>query len=398
TPAGLAAWAMVAKPLPNDSARRRQPRCLSEMRPHPTTETYANRLAVTLLDGLVWEAAALAALAAFCGEAEEAARMRRIAEAAARWRANACLCNLPPLAPRERPLRLLAAHAIRSAPPYRALFGLWRQLNLPLRVPWAGSPLLCLPSLEPWRLYEIWCYLRVAAALQTNGWRAIGGNVVRWEPDGLRLALAGGGASRLRFARNGAARRTGPVSDTGPMAASEPEALELFYQPLFPSANLSARRARPEAPEADSLRRTGIEPRFASLSHAMQPDIALRWRGRLSLLDAKFRTYALPLAAQADPGKHPGAEDAIIRQSTALLEDVDKMHTYRDAIVGEGRPVVDSAWCLFPGLPEEGPPIVAYPASTPQQPFGTAGVGALRLRPSANHALLTQLLAQWLAD
>ena len=107
--------------------------------------------------------------------------------------------------------------------------------------------------------------------------------------------------------------------------------------------------------------------------------------GRLLLLDPKYRSYS-----------EVGAEQ----------EDVDKMHAYRDAIVrtdestGQAVPAVDAAWCLFPGVPPSSysrpEPLRAYPASTQTQPFGTAGVGAVQVRPAAENTELTALLRYWL--
>ncbi len=108
----------------------------------------------------------------------------------------------------------------------------------------------------------------------------------------------------------------------------------------------------------------------------MQPDIALTEdgpEGRMWILDAKFKPYALP-----------GEEG----------DDINQMHAYRDAIVdGNRRRCVAHAWCLYAGL-----------AATPNRPqitYGggeTAIVGALCLRPgdSASFRNLRGLLASWL--
>ena len=114
----------------------------------------------------------------------------------------------------------------------------------------------------------------------------------------------------------------------------------------------------------------------------MQPDIALLHEERLYLLDAKFRAYA-----------EPEEVDSFGHSEDALLEDVDKMHAYRDSIVG-----VVQAWCLFPGSANEGRTIVAYPQSTTVQPFGNAGIGAIRLRPGSHSVALERLLHYWLEE
>ncbi len=367
--------------------------CVPEPRPSLTTDTPANRFVVALLLALVQEASALARLAAFCGEEAEAERMREVAEAAGCWRVIPCLreVNPPPEAagqPDPSP---------GGPPHYRALFAVARRLHQPLRFDWAGSPLLCLPSLEAWRLYELWCFLRVGAALRAGGWQITGGELLRWGTDGLRIVPQTGRASRLCFMRavgKGTARPNGRQRDAAGAIRSEPERLELFYQPLFPSANQQAQWPGQTRNAGDGIEETGSG--LYALSHAMQPDIAIRRQERLYLLDAKFRAYA-PSEAEREEEALSSLEPGAIRQPAALLEDIDKMHAYRDAIVRDGKPVVQAAWCLFPGTPENGPDRIVYPTATPQQPFGTAGVGALRLRPGWEAPLLDALLGAWLS-
>ena len=337
---------------------------LLETRRVATPDTPAQHFAAELLRAIALEAEALAELAAFCERTGEEHRARHLAAAARHALAFPFLRDLPPRVGQTAQNLLSAESVLRASPPYRALFGLARRLLHPLRFDWTtATPPLLPPSRVLWHLYEVWCFLRTAEALRAEGCRLTGGDAIRWEQDGMRLALATGRASRLRFLRGKAS-------------------LELLYQPLFPSANQAVARRRPESPPGT--------PALFSRSHAMQPDIALLYRGRLFLLDPKFRAYAAP-----------GEEQ----------EDVDKMHTYRDAIArrtetGRGRRVVTAAWCLFPGAPsteESSVPAAAlraFPAATVALPFGTAGVGALRLRPGSpsSHALLLRLLASWLQD
>jgi hypothetical protein len=370
-----------------------------DLLPENTADTRANRLAVTLLDAIGREAAALAVLARLCGEAGESARAGRVAEAARIWRTTTFLRDLTPLAARERADLPGGENTLRSAPAYRALVSHWRRLYAVPRFDWTGHPLVDLPALEAWHLYEIWCFLKVAAALRDEGWRLMGGDALRWEANGLCLALVKGRASRLRFLppdvytskRRGGREKPAlsrretveypPGRSRSPETpASDPaaqEVLELFYQPLFLSANQQAR--------ATARARSDAEPAaFASRSHAMQPDSALLWRGRLYLLDPKFRAYSLP-----------GEEQ----------DDVNKMHAYRDAIIRLDAPrasrAVAAAWCLFPGEPSSCPALPeavrAYPASTPERPFGAAGIGAIRLRPgdAAAPSPLALLLHHW---
>jgi hypothetical protein len=201
------------------------------------------------------------------------------------------------------------------------------------------STALLMAERAPWQLYEIWAYMKVVEALLKIGWRLEEGKGVRLVVRGLELELAHGRASALRF--------------LPPTTSPHKERLTLWYQPYFPSAN----------------QRTGANS-IVSLTHAMQPDIGLEWQGKWWLLDAKCKPYSAPQAEQGD---------------------TDKMHTYRDAIRCVGRQVVQEAWCLFPGTPCEVRAVLASPQSTPDAPFGMAGIGAILLRPNR-----LSLLYQWL--
>jgi len=373
TPDGQKAW-LERNARPKNALSPPETARLPENRPLPTPDTLANRFVVTLLQTLEAEANALASLARFCAEEAEAERMQTVRGGAQRRLRSETLRGLRPLTAAERSLLPAAAPPLRYAPPYRLLFQAWLTLDAPLRFDWAHLPLLRLPSVESWRLYEIWCFLRTAAALRASGWQVVDGDALRYEANGLRLCLQTGRASRLRFlpaSIRSAPARTASAGDASPL-------LELFYQPLFPSANRRLANRTTDAEDAPIL----------SLTHAMQPDIALRFRGRLFLLDPKYRTYATP-----DEG--PKEADARHEES-ALQTDIDKMHAYRDSLVRSGQRVVDSAWCLFPGSAERTKTIVAYPSGVTEQPFGTAGIGALRLRPGEAPDLLASLITHWL--
>jgi hypothetical protein len=375
-PRPLTAWLATRQ----DDTHRDETARVTEARPVVSVNTPANRLVVTLLADLEREAHALATLADFCEEPDEAERARRVATAVRRGRGHHALHGLTPLSEAERAVLSESEVLLRCPPPYRTLFSLCRLLHPPLGLDWSDAALLRLPQRAPWLLYEIWCFLRVAACLRASGWRPVEGDSVRVTPNGLRLALTTGRASRLRFTREGAS-------------------LELFYQPLFVSANQVEGKNRVSGigyrvsgkpdlqysgisigiqnPTPDTRHPTpGL---FVSRTHAMQPDIALLREGEFYLLDAKYRVYA-----------PPGEVDSFGHQDDALLDDVDKMHAYRDSIVGAAQ-----AWCLFPGSPDEARDIVAYPQSSSVQPFGTAGIGAIRLRPGCNAVVLERLLRSW---
>ena len=358
-------------------------------------DTWANRLTVSLLRHIEEEAKTLSQLAHFCDAQQESAEAERLVKMARRTRTGTFLRDCPGLRDREAAQEMTGDNIGRCSPPYRAVYRAWRSLHHPLDFDWSGSPLLYLPALEPWYLYEIWCYLQVAAALMRAGWHLTHSDLLRCTPNGLRLGLATGRASRLCFIRK---RKEEPQSKIQTPELKSSERLFLYYQPLFASANQTAQRTmqtgikqgkaadggeKEDGVESGKKDRKYVDAEFAfvSRSHAMQPDIVLHWNGGLALLDSKFKRYA-------------EAEDA--------QDDINKMHTYRDAItrrshsgaasMTRGAPPVSAAWCLFPGMGAANPekveaeaithnPLYAYPTATPETPFGTAGVGAFWLRP-----------------
>ena len=304
------------------------------------------------------EVQALYRLSLFCEEPAAIAAAEGLSRRIDHWRRQPPYCDISPSVMSGPPPP--AEALLRSAPAYRSLYEAIRRFRSGLHIDWSESAVLRFPLLEGWHLYEIWCFLRVGVALRDLGWQLFETDCLVIVPDGMRLRLAHGKASRMRFR---APRASTSLCGQGSL-------LELVYQPQFVGANQTSGRTS-----------TG----FHSLSHVMQPDVALIRDHRLLLLDPKYRPYA-----------EFGAEQ----------EDVDKMHAYRDAIVGTdartGRtvPAVDAAWCLFPGLPRDSganpAPLRTYPAATPDRPFGTAGVGAVQVRPGAQNAELSDLLRNWL--
>ena len=100
-----------------------------------------------------------------------------------------------------------------------------------------------------------------------------------------------------------------------------------------------------------------------SYSHALRPDIVLMKAGRGKLiLDAKYK-------GKNTPGAMYGEETTEGTIGRYKEEDLDKMHTYRDAIRD-----VYGAFALYPG--EES---VIYPSHQARRSF--QGIGALPLKP-----------------
>ncbi len=317
----------------------RVPASLEEQVTVATTDTPENRWIAALLAGWRRDLASIAALARWTGDTAAASTAEGLLSRLRRLEAAEFLMDSCRYAPAAPPPRLLLDSR------YRTLLKLDREHRRRLRIEW-DAPAFTLPAREGWLLYETWCFLRTAAALMALGFRAVSGDSVQVRPGRLSLQLAKGRASRLRFSLRS-------------------QLVELYYNRAF---------AGPSADEAQP----------GSRSHTMIPDICLECRGRFLVLDAKYRSY--------DP---PAGPDSVY-QAGALYEDVDKMHAYRDAIVRSERPVVDAAWCLFPGR-TEGPEIISYPTSSSHEPFGRAGIGALRLRPGRDYAPLAGLIASWLS-
>ena len=352
-PADHRAWAQTTRQsAPGSPARIR------ELRPARTVQTAANRIAGGFLAVLAEETRALQRLAHFCEESAAVATAEQLNHNLRHWLRKTPFSECG--APGRTAPAFAAETLLRCSPAYRSLYAVIGTLKSGLSVDWSESAVLRFPILEAWHLYEIWCFLRVGMALREIGWQPVETDCLQIVPTGMRLRLAHGKASRIRFR----------APNSSAASSSTDVGLELMYQPLYPSAN-----------------RTSTLPAqgYRSLSHDMQPDIALVKNSRLLLLDPKYRPYG-----------EIGDEQ----------EDVDKMHTYRDAIVrtdaSTGRPVpaVDAAWCLFPGVPISASSgherLRAYPASTPEQPFGTAGVGAVQARPGVENIEFVALLRHWL--
>ena len=216
-------------------------------------------------------------------------------------------------------------------PEYACVFDIMARYRRDFQFDWS-HPVLTLPARETWRLYETWCLFTTLDALCALGCVPTASSLFLIKEGRLTWTLATDTASRLTLRTTGNKR------------------LVLTYNPTF------------------------AEGRH-SLSHTMQPDIVLSSGDALWILDAKFKSYALP----GDEGS-----------------DINQMHAYRDAIVDDaGRRTVVTAWCLYAGL--------ADAPNRPRLTYGRAGdtaVGALCLRPgdSTTFTNLRGLLSDWLKE
>ena len=304
--------------------------------------TPANRLIAMLLRQLSAEANSLALLAAFCADANAETQARTLENRVKSLLAQDLWREQKPI-PLGQIALLLPVQRAKASLPYRLILDHWQRFRAEFAgFDWSGLAALTLSERALWQIYEIWCFLHIVQALQGLGWSLIGETQIQIIADGMHLVPATGQASCLSFMLPNAPRK------------SKKSMLELFYQPLFVSANRQL------------TRETLNEDRYVSRSHAMQPDFVIKHQRHLVVFDAKLRSYSTF-----------GSEQ----------DDIDKMHAYRDGIVRRAgqsvRPAVSAAWCLFPGLSntEELSGIRAYPAPTKAAPFGNGDIGAIQLRP-----------------
>ncbi len=112
-----------------------------------------------------------------------------------------------------------------------------------------------------------------------------------------------------------------------------------------------------EIPDANATARE-------SYSHTLRPDIVVAKCNQILIFDAKFKV-------KDKGGGFYGNESEYGRITSWKDEDIDKMHTYREAIRN-----VTGAYILYPG--EKG---IVYPSHSATGRYG--GVGALPLKPEA---------------
>jgi hypothetical protein len=326
----------------------RLPRRIGETAAVPTFHTPINRAVKAILVQLAGDLGCIIALA----QSAEAPDVARQAEAL-REAVRRCL--------RRDPWRFLAptpvqhAYPLASGPAYRYFFEQWRHYRDRFAFDWT-NPLFTLPARETWLLYEYYCLFTVAAVLRNIGFHAVSASDLALCRSGMTFSLEKGRASRLVFRRKG-----GPP-------------VTLHYNPSFPRKEM------------------GPANGWHSRSHSLRPDISLERDGSLLLFDAKFKSYAEPIPTNE-------CRPSWSFREGALLPDIQQMHTYRDAIVfGEQENVVSEAWLLYAGrITAANPDIVAYPRSTPAQPFGVGRIGAILLRPDGEPEALRKLV-QWFCE
>ena len=314
------------------AARRGQAvRSLEENVTALTPDTPENRAVKSFLRLLERDSAAIGRMAEAEGEPEATERAEHCAKQlhgllADAWWEEVTADNLAWTKP--------PTQRAMARPEYAQIFRTMRRYRSGFQFDWE-QPLFALPPRETWRLYETWCLFTVLDALGSAGYSPrLAESLFAVREGRLTFTLAQGNASCVRLA--------------GPQGRR----LSLIYNQTFAQGE-------------------------RSLSHAMQPDITLEDEasGRVWILDAKFKPYALP-----------GEEG----------DDINQMHAYRDAIVdSEGRRCVAHAWCLYAGQVD-----IPNRASITYGGGENAPVGALCLRPgdAASFKNLSGLLASWLAQ
>lgn len=175
------------------------------------------------------------------------------------------------------------------------------------------------------QIYEYWCFFVLREILLGICAEVPGGNFLVTSPDGLRIQLAKGRKSECRFEFTGADGQKAKVS--------------LFYNKRF---------VRPKAPrvEWDGSYTSSFDPDFSVQIVRAGGDAPVHWLH----FDAKYRlqrqqTEALFEDSMAEDEEDDGATNYHAELSRVhKQEDLFKMHTYRDGILGSR-----GAYVLFPG-------------------------------------------------
>lgn len=284
----------------DDGPRRPSPRTILDRRAEPRLDLYENRLVRSYHDAVAATLRRLLHHPRLAGDEALQARLQRLARRLGLARRQArFLDEVRRLdrAPRELTQVLLRHPAYRAA--LEGFLAFQKELLVRIDDPRLEAPLENLPQ-----LYQLWCTLTAIQQVLTRaiglGYR-IGSQRLLW-PDELGLVVA------LRLGGRAALELEHP--QTGTRIRLVPE------------------------------RTFGTTGALRSATYPQRPDLALERH------DASGRVEVLVLDPKYKLDPDP-SEDVTGRPKKA---DIDKMHTYRDAIVdAQGRPVVRGAWILYPG-------------------------------------------------
>lgn len=279
--------------LPSDDQGR--PRRVVDLRPVETIDTPENRFIAHFSAVVARRLRRLISMAADVPALDE----REVSDLfSTTRRAIKSVPELLELRPSGTPPSSLA---MMRLPPYRQALGLWNRfrhsLTATLDDRLLDAPLDNLPY-----LYELWGTLMALQgtidAVAESNWTVENHVIFKESPYGFAIEPLLGGRPALIARSNDGSRR-----------------LE-----FVPQATANA---------------GGLE--FASISNSMRPDVAVKiWRG----LDLETVLLFDPKYKRQDQGP--------------VVEDINKMHTYRDAIRGRGqRRVVRYAAIMYPGAAEK---------------------------------------------
>lgn len=237
---------------------------------------------------------------------------------------------------------------------YRANIELREALRLPWNEPEERRDSSPIGSLKPiYKLYEYWCYFVVRGILE--------------ELYGADLT---GGRNLLVQRNNSVAMRLENASNACRSVFQLPTPLEgqvyLFYNRKF------LPQSEPEWGEWSGSYSVEFNP---DISIAIQANGLTHWVS----FDAKYRLERLWWITSSQSSQSQLDDEKEMRDFKQT--DLNKMHTYRDAILG-----TRGAYILFPGIPSEGdqlPPYVRH-KSPPNRLLDVPSVGAFRLRPSSD--------------
>ena len=283
--------------------------------------------ALSFLWKMTQEALQLAEIAAFAGEETLSGSLSQLARQIEKLKQSSLQKWEIPEGNLHRRI-----HLRPISPLSRRMSEIAREYEERLGFDWKSSEDLSLTTRPLWEIYELYCFATLVQSLLDAGGTLESGNPLSVSEQGLFWKRSRGEASRLVFNLN-------------------KKRVSLLHQPLYPSQN--------EATSPEQI---------VSRSHALRPDFVLETETGLIVLDAKFRAYPTPIGG-------------VRRECNALQDDINKMHTYRDALLRAGSPVTTGAYCLFPGTSGDPQNLIAYPSSSQKYPLGTGGVGAIRLRP-----------------
>lgn len=204
------------------------------------------------------------------------------------------------------------------------------------------------------QIYEYWCFFALREILLSLCSEVGGGDFLTVSADGLKVQLAKGRRSECRFAF---------TASTG-----ETVAVSLFFNRRF---------SRPKTPQTEweGSYTAFFDPDFSLRIARLSPGAGTHWLH----FDAKYRLerrqsnafFEEPGAAEAEAG---GADYEVEMTRVHKLEDLFKMHTYRDGILGSR-----GAYVLFPGDGVGGVSVPPKPNFFVRHPSSFGGLAAHRI-------------------